>query len=187
MRPCLLLLYLILPLVGRTQTLTNNKQQDLLEKGHVIVGISVGQGYRGTYPVTNYISPRIQYFITDGWSIAVEGRFLKANSVYDLTYVGGGLSSRYYFLRGNRFAVFAQLGGVYGQSKYDRFDPSDIRSLNGTRNNNWQTNAGLGVHYQLGKRWSLEAVAERSWLQSSYLTPDYNRWQASIGINYQLK
>lgn len=163
-------------------------QQDLLGKGRVNVGVSAGQGYKGSYSTTNFYSPRIQYFLADAWSVALEGRYLKSASFYPFTYLGAGLSTRYYFLRGNRFALFAQLGAAYGQSKYEKFDPVDVpASINGIRNNNWQTNAGLGAHYRLGKRWSLEATAERSWLQSSYLTPAYNRWQASIGINYQLK
>lgn len=187
MKRYLLLVGLVLPLTGVAQTLTN-KQQDLLGKGHINVGVNVGQGYRGNYPTTRYLSPRIQYFLTDGWSIAAEGRILKANSVYDLTYVGGGVSTRFYFVRGKRFAVFAQAGAVYGQSNYHKWDPTDVEaSLNHIPNNNWQTNAGVGVHYRLGKRWSIEAITERSWLPTSYLTPDYNRWQTSIGINYRLK
>ncbi|AKD55608.1 outer membrane beta-barrel protein [Spirosoma radiotolerans] len=188
MRRYSVLLFLTLPLVGRTQVLTHDKQQDLLGKGHLSVGISAGQGYRGNYSTTNYFVPRIQYFLASGWSVAFEGRYLKSNSYYPFTYLGAGLSTRYYFFRGSRLAIFAQLGAVYGQSKYDKFDPADyIASINGIRNNNWQTNAGLGAHYRLGKRWSVEATFDRSWLQSSYLTPDYNRWQASVGINYRLK
>jgi outer membrane scaffolding protein for murein synthesis (MipA/OmpV family) len=174
--------------VGKSQILPNAKQQDLLGKGHLNVGFSVGQGYKGSSSTTTYYGPRIQYFLADGWALALEGRYLKSNSYYPFTYLGAGLSTRYYFLRSNRFAVFAQLGAMYGQSNYDKYDPVDpFRSMDGVRNNNWQTNAGLGIHYRLGKRWSLEATAERSWLQSSYLTPAYNRWQASVGINYRLK
>jgi outer membrane protein assembly factor BamA len=188
MKQIVLLSILMLPLLATAQVQVNEKQQDLLGKGNMGVGISVGQGYRGNYPTTNSITPSVHYFLANGWSIALEGRYLKANSVYDFTYLGAGLSTRYYFLRGNRFALFAKLGVVYGQSNYHKWDPTDVEaSLKDIPNANWQTNAGLGVLYRLGKRWSIEAVAERSWLPSSYLTPDYNRWQASIGINYRLR
>ncbi len=188
MKCYVVLLGLFLPFIGSAQTVLKEHQQDLLGRGHVNVGFSVGQGYKGSYSTTNYYVPRIQYFLANGWSVALEGRYLKSNSFYPFTYLGAGLSTRYYFLRTNRFALFAQLSAVYGQSKYDKYDPVDpIASMNGIRNNTWQTNAGLGAHYRLGKRWSLEATAERSWVQSSYLTPDYNRWQVSVGINYRLK
>lgn len=52
MKRYLVLLSLALPLIGKTQSLTDNKQQELLGKGHLNVGIRVGQGYRGTYPTT---------------------------------------------------------------------------------------------------------------------------------------
>jgi outer membrane scaffolding protein for murein synthesis (MipA/OmpV family) len=195
MRRYLLLFCLAIPMVGRTQTLSNDKQQDLLGKGRITIGFSVGQGYRGTYPTTTYLSPRIQYFITDGWSIAAEGRYLGSN-VYpqtvdkpDYRLLGGGLSTRYYVLRGKRFAVFSHIGAVYGQSTFR--GKSDAPA---TYSRSWQTEIGLGAHYRLGKRWSLEAMGSRSWLSNSttissgFLPPsDFNRWQVSIGINYRLK
>lgn len=194
MKRYVLLLSLFLPLFGSAQATLDEHQRDLLGKGHLAVGVSVGQGYKGSRQTTTSFSPRIQYFLADRWSVALEGRYLKSTSSdfpysFPFSYVGAGLSTRYYFLRGRRLALFAQLGALYGQSKYDRYEPSDPYTTikGGARNNNWQTNAGLGAHYRLGKRWSLEATAERSWLPSSYLTPDFNRWQASIGLNYRLK
>ena len=188
MKHFLALLGLALPMLGAAQSLSGDKQQNLLGKGHLNVGIHVGQGYQGSYPTTNFVSPSVQYFIADGWSVAVEGRFLNAMSLYDLTYLGGGLSSRYYVLRKKRFAVFGQVGAIYGQSRYHKWEPMDIEaSLKAIPNANWQTSAGLGAHYRIGKRWSVEAVAERSWLAATYLTPSYNRWQVSAGIRYWLK
>lgn len=193
MKRYVLLLGLFFPIIGSAQTVFNEHQRDLLGKGHLGVGISAGQGYKGSRQTTTSFSPRIQYFLADGWSVALEGRYLKSTSSnfpysFPFSYIGAGLSTRYYFLRGNKFALFAQLGALYGQSKYNRYEPADPSStINGVRNNNWQTNAGLGAQYRLGKRWSLEATAERSWLPSSYLTPNFTRWQANIGLNYQLK
>ncbi|MBC3785682.1 outer membrane beta-barrel protein [Spirosoma utsteinense] len=193
MKRCVLLLGLFLPLFGSAQTVFDEHQRDLLGKGRLNVGISAGQGYKGSRPTTIFYSPKIQYFLADGWSVTLEGRYLKTTSSdylssFPFNYAGAGLSTRYYFLRGNRFALFAQVGALYGQSNYDRFEPTDpFSTMNGIHNMNWQTNAGLGAHYRVGRRWSVEATVERSWLPSSYLTPDYNRWQAGIGINYRLK
>ena len=195
MKRYVLTLYLFLPFAGAAQSVVGDeKQQDLLGQGHLSIGISVGGGYRGTYPNINYITPRIQYFLKDGWSIAAEGNYLKSESAF--TYVGAGLSSRYYFLRRKRLALFAHLGASYGKSDYNSslskpaFDPNNRQSR---INNNWQLNAGLGAHYRLGKRWTVEAVAGRSWLQNlnpplySFIPADYNRWQVSVGISYRLK
>ncbi|GAB3899194.1 outer membrane beta-barrel protein [Spirosoma agri] len=194
MRRYLLLFCLVSPLVGKTQTLSDGKQQDLLGKGHFNVGVNVGQGYRGTYPTTTYVIPRVQYFIMDGWSIAAEARYLVSN-IYpqtvdkpDYRLKGGGLSTRYYFLRGNRLAMFGHLGASYGQSTLRM--RSDAPPGTGYT---WQTEIGLGAHYRIAKRWSVEAMAGRSWSRNSnggyYLTPpdDFNRWQVSVGINFRLK
>lgn len=184
----IVLLLLTLPLMGAAQSVPDTRQTDVLTKGQLLLGVSVGSGYKGNKPTTQSITPRIQYFLADGWSVSAEGRYLKANSLYDFTYLGAGLSTRYYFIREKNLALFTQLGAVYGQSKYERFDPTDyLATMNGVKNSNWQTSAGLGIHYKVGKRWSVEAMGERNWLQASYLTPAYNRWQASIGINYHLR
>ncbi|WP_460971642.1 porin family protein [Spirosoma migulaei] len=197
MRRCLVLFFLMMPLVGKAQTLSNDKQQDLLGKGHISLGLSVGQGYRGTYPTTNFVSPRIQYFIANGWSIAAEGRFLTSTIYHqsdnkpDYRLLAGGLSTRYYFVRGKRVAVFAHIGTEYGQSAF-HLTP-DAPFSPGTISSTWQTDAGLGIQYRVGKRWAIEVMGGRSWLSNSlvsssgFLPPaDFNRWQCSVGINYRL-
>ncbi|WP_080054307.1 outer membrane beta-barrel protein [Spirosoma aerolatum] len=192
MKRYLVLLCLALPLLGHAQSL---KQQDILGKGHFNAGVSVGQGYRGTYPTTTFTSPHIQYFITNGWSLAIEGRYVSSN-IYpqsvdkpDYRLWSGGVSTRYYFLRGKRLATFVHLGTYHGQSTLRM--KSDAPA---TESRAWQTEVGLGAHYRVAKRWSVEAMVGRSGLKStptnSYflLTPDdFNRWQVSIGINYQLR
>lgn len=199
MRLCLFVLCLAFSQVGSAQMLPKDKQQDLLGKGHINLGVSVGQGYRGGgYPTTTYVSPRIQYFIADGWSVAAEGRYLLSNVYHqagnkpDYTFVGGGLSTRYYFLRGKRLAIFAHAGTVYGQSTF--YLNPDAPSAPATLSTTWQTDAGLGVHYRVGKRWAIEAMGGRSWLHNSVFASngfpppaDFNRWQVSIGLTYRLK
>ncbi|GAB3786074.1 hypothetical protein GCM10028818_48850 [Spirosoma horti] len=199
MKRYVLLFGLFLPLLASAQTVFDQHQQDLLGKGHLTVGVEVGQGYRGGgYPIITHIAPRIQYFILDGWSVAVEGRYLQSNVLRyvpnkaDYKFLGGGLSTRYYFLRGKRVAIFAQLGTVYGRNDFNPMPPNPYsQSVYST---NWQTNAGLGVHYRISKRWALEAMGSRSWLNTPLLglqgyTPDpnFNRWQFSVGISYRLK
>ena len=194
MKRYLVLLCLAIPLVGSAQSTTLSHQQDLLGKGHIHVGLIAGQGYRGTYPTTTYTSPRVQYFITNGWSLAVEGRF-SGSTIYpqsvdkpDYRQWSGGVSTRYYFLRGKRLATFVHLGTYHGHSTLRM--KSDAPA---TESRTWQTEVGLGAQYRVAKRWSVEAMAGRSWQKSSptnsyfLLTPDnFNRWQVSIGINYQL-
>lgn len=199
MKRCVLLISLFLPLLGFAQVTFDEQQQDLLGKGHVHVGVNVGQGYRGGgYPTISYISPRIQYFITNGWSIAAEGRFLTSNIHHqsgnkpDYKLFAGGLSTRYYFVRTKRLAVFTHVGAVYGQSEF-HLRP-DAPASPATISNTWQTEVGLGAHYRVNKRWSIEVMGGRSWLNNSTVTSsgflppaEFNRWQASIGINYRLK
>lgn len=173
--------------VAFAQSSADDKQHDLLGQGRVQVGVSVGGGYGGYVGVTSQVTSRIQYFLKDGWSIMAEGRYTKIAP--DFTYVGGGLSTRYYFLRGQRFALFGQLGATYGQSIYCSVErASPYQTLTSDRQTGgWQANTGLGAHYRLGKRWSLEATVERTQFQKASVIPDFSRWQGSVGINYRIK
>lgn len=181
----LLAVSLLLPVYGFSQVSFDEKQQDLLGRGHLNIGVNVGGGYSSGLGTVSHITPRIQYFLLDGWSIAAEARSIKTESYF--TYLGGGLSTRYYFLRSTHLALFGQLGAVYGLQRYTRVDPTNPYQLFGQRVNAWQTTAGLGVHYRLGNRWSIEATGERRQFQTAYQSPDYSGWQANIGINFRLK
>ena len=198
MRTYLLTFCLLISLIGRTQSLTDNRQGDLLGKGHLNLGMNVGEGYRGTYSTIDFVNPHLQYFLRNGWSIALEATYLESRTTYKYKFGGVGLSTRYYFLRQKRFALFAQAGALYGKSQYYpfQFDPRDPQYV---FNHNLQVNVGLGIHYRLAKRWSVEVLGGRSWLSNPTqpgsagllvapsIPADYNRWQVSFGVHYRLK
>ena len=182
----LLLLSLLLPLSVFAQVSVDEKQRDLLGQGRINAGVSVGGGYGGTIGTVGQVAPRIQYFLKDGWSIAVEGRYIRRSSAF--TYMGAGLSTRYYFLRTKRVAVFAQAGATYGKGNYRTVESgSPYQTLSRLKPNAWQTNAGVGLHYRLGKRLSLEGTVERSQFRKDNTLPDFSLWQGNIGINYRIK
>lgn len=171
---------------------TDDKQRDLLGQGTVNVGVNVSAGYGGYVGLTGRVVPRLQYFLKDGWSVALEGRYETNGNQY--RYLGGGLSTRYYFVRDRRLALFGQAGATYGQSRYrSYYNPADpyrfYSSANYYREYKqpaWQVAAGLGVHYRLGNRWSLEGVAERTLTNNVGLFRNYSRWQGSVGVNFRL-
>lgn len=186
MKRYVLLMSLVLPVYGFAQSSPDAHQQDLLGQGHILVGVNAGGGYGSGIGTVSQITPRIQYFLKDGWSIAAEGRYVNTGAQF--RYFGGGLSTRYYFLRSTRFALFGQVGATYGQRTYSRTEPTNpYQTLSGFKGNTWQANAGLGAHYRLGSRWSVEAMVERSQFQKASLSSDKSGWQGSVGINFRLK
>lgn len=170
----------------------DDKQRDLLGQGTLNVGVNVSAGYSGFVGLTGRVVPRLQYFLKDGWSMALEGRYETNGRQYQ--YMGAGISTRYYFVRDRRLALFGQAGATYGQSRYrSYYDPANPYSIDGSLTNYreykqpaWQVSAGLGVHYRLGNRWSLEGVAERTLTNNTGLFRNYSRWQGSVGVNFRL-
>lgn len=168
----------------------NDKQQDLLSQGTLHVGVNGNVGYGGFMGLTGRVVPRLQYFLKDGWSVALEGRYSTSGTQYQ--YVGAGLSTRYYFIRDRRLAVFGQAGATYGQSRYRtyQYDPLADPIISPTWREQtvraWQVTAGLGVHYRVAKRWSLEGVMERALTNNIGAFRDYSRWQGSVGVNFRL-
>ena len=154
--------------VNRTPDHAADKQPDLLSQGKLHVGLNVNVGYGGSLVgMTGRVVPRLQYFLKDGWSVALEGRYETTGNQF--RYVGAGLSTRYYFIRDRRLAVFGQAGATYGQSRYltyyssaNPYNPINPGTLHEQKTNALQVLAGLGVHYRIANRWSLEAVAERT-------------------------
>jgi hypothetical protein len=116
-------------------------------------------------------------------------RSINSKKTAKMLKIGGGLSTRYYFLRAQRVALFCQLGATYGQSSYyaDADGPNKAGSGSPQRANTFQTNAGLGVHYRLGNRWSIEASGERILTNSTWSTLDASPWRANIGLNFRIK
>jgi hypothetical protein len=186
MKRYVLLMTLFFPVYGFAQSSPDANQQDLLGQGHILIGINAGGGYGSNLGTVNQITPRIQYFLKDGWSIAAEGRYVNTGPYF--RYLGGGVSTRYYFLRSTRFALFGQAGATYGQRTYSRAEPTNpYQILSGFKGNTWQVNAGIGAHYRLGSRWAVEATIENSQFQKATLTPDNSGWRGSLGINFRIK
>ncbi len=162
---------------------TDDKQADLLGQGRLNVGVGVSVGS------TSRVMPRLHYFLKDGWSVSLDGRY--ETNRYNYLYLGLGLSTRYYFVRDRRLALFGQAGATYGQSRYQTLynptDPYSIYQRVGTRPNPaFQTAAGLGVHYRVANRWSVESIAERTLTNHVGATLQYSRWQGSVGVNFRL-
>jgi hypothetical protein len=188
MKNYLLLLPFLMPLCGIAQSINEDKQQILLGQGRLNVGVNVSGGYGGYVGNSGHVIPRLQYFLQDGWSIALEGRY-DFNPGSQTRFAGGGLSTRYYFLRAQRVALFGQLGANYGQSRYYADANGPNKNGNGFSQtmNTFQTNAGLGVHYRLGDRWSIEASGERVLTNSGRPTIDISPWRANVGVNFRIK
>jgi hypothetical protein len=188
MKKYLLLLTFSVPLCAVAQSIDDDRQQALLGQGRLNVGVNVSGGYGGYVGTSGHIAPRLQYFLKDGWSIGLEGRY-DINSGSQTRFVGGGLSTRYYFLRAQRFALFGQFGATYGQSRYYADSNGFNKTGSGSAQtiNTFQTNAGLGVHYRIGNRWSLEASGERVLTNSSQPTLDFSPWRANVGLNFRIK
>ncbi|MBC3785680.1 autotransporter outer membrane beta-barrel domain-containing protein [Spirosoma utsteinense] len=192
MKNYLLVVSLLFPLYASAQLATNNKQQALLEKGQLSAGLIVGGGWEyGNFQ--GRITPRLQYLLKDGWSIALEGRYTNIRGP-EFRYRGAGLSTRYYFIRDRRLALFGQLGATYGQSTF--LSVNYIRDAQGTvitwdtyrdRSNAFQSHAGLGVHISLNQRWSIEGMAERTLTNNIGSSLDYSRWQGNLGVNYRFE
>ena len=191
MKKLLLLTGFLLPFLGFSQLPSDQKQNELVGQGHLSAGVNIGGAF-GPIPSgdTKYLAPRIQYFLKDGWSIALEGRH-HVNGNFS-RYTGLGLSSRYYFVRDRRLALFGQLGASLGQSSFsgqafqDAYQYVLATSYTYERYKAWQKSAGLGVHFRIAKRWALEGLGERAWTELTN-TLSYRRWQGSVGINFLLK
>ncbi|WP_461152163.1 porin family protein [Spirosoma pulveris] len=191
MKRLLLLTGFLVPFLGFSQSPGDQKQSELLGQGHLSAGINVGGAFGPTSSGdTKYLAPRIQYFLKDGWSIAVEGRH-NVNGNFS-RYTGLGLSSRYYFIRNRQLALFGQAGASVGQSRYSvealeaAVHHLPATAYNYERNTAWQTSAGLGIHFRIAKRWALEGIGERAWTELTN-TSTYQRWQGSIGLNFLIK
>ena len=170
-------------------TPTDDRQTDLLGQGTLNVGVGLSGGYGNYAGKTGRILPRLQYFLKDGWSLALEGRYERNGDQFQ--YLGAGLSTRYYFVRDRRLALFGQAGATYGQSHYrtyayDPANPYSIYQTFGRQGSAFQFSAGLGVHYRIANRWSIEAVAERTLTRYAGFT-NYSPWQGSLGVNFRIK
>lgn len=172
----------------------------LLDKGTINVGLNVGSGEQANDSQTSlHFSPRLQYFVANGWAFALDGRYEQKKASRD-RFLGAGLSTRIYFLNARRLAVFGQAGAIVGQTRnYDRFWYCAVGQVGPPPEKHYfqvvdlQASASAGVQYSLCKRLSLEASVERVLFDSrsgdsrgcSYTIT--GAWRAGVGVNYRLR
>jgi hypothetical protein len=167
------------------------RQTDFLGRGRWHIGLDASAGLAGGYVgFRGLVVPRVQYFVRDGWSVGVEARVDGRNGTGFgslSSYTGVGLSSRYYFVRDRRLAVFGQAGATVGLNRFltagraDSFGQTIRQEQVGPAT---QFTTGLGLHYGLSRRWAVEAVAEQSLTRYSGLY-NYNV-RGSLGVVYRL-
>jgi hypothetical protein len=169
-------------------------QTDLLGVGTWHAGLNArGVGWGGYADFTGRVTPRIAYFLKDGWSVGLEGQYEATGRLYQRTSIG--LTSRYYFVRDQRLAMFGLAGFNIGHSRYQSPELTGpgpyyllVRDTEGTT---YQARLGVGVSYRLGQRWTIEGVIERTHTTTPGYTPRYGTgtfagWQGSAGVSFQL-
>lgn len=192
MQRSILILLLAMPLSVLAQQSTtdpNDHQNDLLGKGVWNVSLNGAGGYAGYRGAVSRLTPRISYFLKDGWSVSLEGRHETVANRY--RYNGMGLSTRYYFVRDRRLALFLQGGLTAGHTDVTTVirDAQTGSYLGSGRLNTptVQGNLGLGVHYRLGNRWAIEGNVEGTAANRHYLDNTLFRTQANIGVSFKIR
>ncbi len=169
----------------------DSRQADLLGKGAIQAGVSVNGSYQYSSGLNSRFVPRLQYFVKKGLSVGLEGRY-QTNGKQS-QYVGVGPSTRYYFIRFPRLAVFGQAASTVGQTRYRTYSTEGIDPLLPTANRReqklktWQAAAGLGMHFRVSNRWAIEALGERTLTNTKGAAKNYGRWQGNVGATYRLK
>ncbi len=190
MKRFFLMLGLMLPtaLLAQTEPATNDKQTDLLGKGTVGVSLNATGGYASFRGATYRLTPRVSYFLKEGWSVSLEGRYEKYAELN--RYTGVGVSTRYYFVRDPRLAMFLQAGITAGQSKFtSQFrDAWEIyRGTGSVTTRAIQTNAGLGVQYRLSNRWAIEGSMEGTAIKRQAFNTPLHRLQGNVGVSLKIR
>ncbi len=186
----ILVLGLLLPvsLLAQTGSDSSSRQTDLLGKRTLTVSLNGAGGYGGYIGPVFRLTPRVSYFLADGWSVSLEGRH--ENFANSYRYAGLGMSSRYYFVRDRRLALFLQAGVTAGQTRSmtparDLFGKAPIISHRTVPT--IQTNVGLGIHYRLSSRWAVEGSAESTLANQPSTGISQYRTQANLGVSFKIK
>ena len=189
MKNHILLLILLLPMCALAQS---SPETPWLKKGEIQVGVGVGRGWGGYAGFVARATPYIQYFIKDRWSLRLEGEY----ETYQLTKkrdqiagrsqgFGVGVSTQYYFLKRDRFALYGKVGYSYGKTTnnvYDPIDPSGPPTRTIQSNYN-RVSLGVGAQYRLGERWLINGLIEQ---QASYSLSN-NSTNISIGVGFRIR
>ena len=203
MKNLFLILLLSVPTGVWAQSPTERTRQALPGKGSLLLGVSAGSGHGEIQ--SRHITARMQYFMTEGWSLALEGRYESNQNQYrgiaKNNFRGGSLSVRNYFLQTGRFAAFGQAGTTLGSFRsYDIFWcgvglPDDYPSKRYHADRLYlQAQLGAGAYYRLNNRWSLEAGVERRLFDTNNFgcggyggNPDASSLLVNVGVNYRLR
>ncbi|GAB3256309.1 hypothetical protein GCM10027347_18040 [Larkinella harenae] len=187
MKHYLLVAGLLLPLISQAQATT---QPDLAQ-GQVQVGLGVGAGWGNSVGGYLRATPYAQYFLKEGWALRLEGRYNYNGSDGD-NYLGAGLMTQYHFLRTNRFSLYGQAGYFYGRTNYGLYrfveESPTISRLERYRAelNYGMVNVGLGGQYQLSRRWSINALAEKHFGQQVNRFPA-DGYSVNLGVGFRIK
>ncbi|MBC3785323.1 porin family protein [Spirosoma utsteinense] len=164
MKNYLLMLSLLFPVYSWAQS---RVETPWLNQGQVQVGVGVGAGWGDDVGGYLRATPYAQYFLKDGWALRLEGRY-NYNGPDGNQYAGAGLLTQYHFLRTKRLSVFGQAGYFYGKADYGLYRTVDLTPTSGRLEryreqfNYGMFNLGVGAQYQLGSRWSINALAEKN-------------------------
>lgn len=162
-----------------------------LNQGQLQVGIGVGAGWGNEVGGYLRATPYAQYFIKDSWNLRVEGRY-NYNGPGGNQYIGAGLLTQYHFLRTSKLSVFGQAGYFYGKADYGLYrsiedTPASSRLERYRQQFNYgMLNVGVGAQYQLGSRWTVNALAEKN-IGSQVGRFGADNFNATIGIGFRLK
>jgi hypothetical protein len=181
------IILLLTPFWGVAQS-ADTRQENLLGKGKLHIGVGLSQEIGGSFGINRGFTPRLQYFVSNGWSLALEGT-LEKNYATQNTMNGVGLNTRYYFMRAQRLALFGEVGATIGRSKINYPDTNGTGFLRLETSTVFRTHAGLGAHYRLGERWSMEAGLARMLSNSQNATnlPGYAPWRAKVSVNFRIR
>ena len=188
MKNYLLLVSLLYPFCGWAQSTV---ETPWLSQGQVQVGVGVGAGWGSDIGGYLRAAPYAQYLLKNNWAVRLEGRY-NYNGPGGDRYAGVGLTTQYHFLRTKRLSVFAQAGYFYGKTDYGLYrsiveTPTSFRFERYREQFNYgMFNVGIGAQYQLGSRWSINALAEKNMGQKvgRFGADNYN---TTLGIGFRIK
>lgn len=187
-----LLLVLLLPLSALAQS---SPETPWLKKGEIQIGLGVGRSWGGYTGFVGRTTPYVQYFIKDRWSVRLEGEY----EIYQLSTkrnrgagrsraFGIGLSTQYYFLKRERFALYGMVGYSYGKARTNIYNPFESSSPPiGTHRSNYnRLSLGVGAQYRLGERWLLNGQIQQQ-ATNRQLEIENSATHVSIGVGFRIK
>lgn len=185
-----LILVLLFPLFAQAQS---SPETPWLKKGDIHVGVGLSGGWGGYTGFVGRTTPYAQYFIKDRWSVRLEGEY----ETYQLSNkrnqgagrsqgFGVGISTQYYFLKSDRFALYGKAGYNYGKTRFNVYDPFESSSppIATLRSDYNRLSLGVGAQYRLGERWLLNGLIEQQATNQQFKNTSTN---ISIGVGFRIR